>query len=203
MGKKLFLSISLAALLLLILPGQVSHATPTPPYILINESTGECTITILGDECNWCDPPQGWKTLGMNDLSSGTSSCPTGYTKIDRLELICTRSKTPYCCGVFSSHGDCEDMIVNATQQACAFVEDIDACILPEGWSKRPEDVSEGSWNCNFNRSQWVEDVTCLTATPTPSPLASGNFAAIGVGLVLIGGGMLAWWVRKRVNPPG
>lgn len=200
MRKKVLLSIGLTALLLVILPGQISHATPTPPYILVNESTGECYITILGDECSWCDPPQGWKTLGRNDPASGSANCPAGYTKIDQLELNCTRYKTPYCCGVFSNHGDCEDMIVNATQQACAFVEDIHACILPEGWSKRPEDISEGIWNCNFNQSQWVEDVTCLTATPTPEPSVTGNVAALGVGLVLVGGGMLAWWARKRVN---
>jgi LPXTG-motif cell wall-anchored protein len=28
----------------------------------------------------------------------------------------------------------------------------------------------------------------------------TGNVAALGVGLVLVGGGMLAWWARKRVN---
>lgn len=87
-------------------------------------------------------------------------------------------------------------MIVNATLQACAFVDDIDACILPEGWNKRPEDVSEGIWGCNFNQYQWVEDVTCLTA----KPLVNENVAAIGVGLVLLGGGVLAWLARKRVN---
>ena len=42
--KKLFLSIGMTALLLVILPGQISHATPTPPYILVNETTGECYI---------------------------------------------------------------------------------------------------------------------------------------------------------------
>jgi hypothetical protein len=210
MRKKLLLSIGLTALLLVILPGQISHATPTPPYILVNDSTRECYITILGDECSWCDPPQGWKTLGMNEPSSGAPSCPAGYTKIDRLELNCTRYKTPYCCGAFSSHGDCEDMIVNATQQACAFVEDVNACILPEGWSKRPTDVPEGIWNCNFNQSQWVEDVTCLTASPTSAPSVIGNVSipgmdtgpAIGLGLVLIllAGGTLAWLAKKRVK---
>ena len=205
--KKLLLSISLVVLLLLILPGQISHATPTPPYILINESTRECYITILGDECSWCDPPPGWKTLDRSDPSYGTTSCPAGFTKIDQLELNCTRYKIPYCCGAFSSHGDCEDMIVNATQQACAFVEDINACILPEGWSKRPEDIPEGNWVCNFNSSQWVEDVTCLTVTPTPTPISIGDIPiqrsdvelAIGIGLILLGGGLMVWLVRKRV----
>jgi hypothetical protein len=86
-------------------------------------------------------------------------------------------------------------MIVNATQEACAFVEDINACILPEGWSKRPDDVLERNWSCN-TEFQWVEDVTCLTA----KPLVSGDIAVIGGGLVLLGGGMLAWLARKRVK---
>lgn len=190
MRKKLLLSLALVSLLLVIQPGQISLATPTPLYVLVNESTRECYITILGDECSWCDPPQGWKILNWNDRS-----CPPGYKEIDQLDLNCTRKKDRFCCGVFSSHGDCEDMIVNATQDACAFVEDIDTCILPEGWSKRPEDVSEWNWSCN-TEFRWVEDVTCLTA----QPLVSGEIAAIGGGLVLLGGGILAWLARKRVK---
>jgi hypothetical protein len=207
MRKKLLLSISLAALLLLILPGQISYATPTPPYVLVNESTKECYITILGDECMWCNPPQGWITLDKYGSSSGTSSCPAGFTKIDHLELNCTYYKTPYCCGEFSSHGDCADMVVNTTQQACAFVSDINACILPAGWSKRPTDIPESIWGCNFNRYHWVDEVTCLTAPPTAAALVVANvpthhfdwLPVIGIGLLLLCG-VLVWWVGKRFN---
>jgi hypothetical protein len=206
--KKLLLSISLTALLLLILPGQISYATPTPPYVLINESTGECYITILGDECMWCDPPQGWKTLDMYGHSYGTPTCPAGFTKIDHLELNCTRYKTPFCCGVFSSQGDCADMVVNATQQACAFVSDVNACILPAGWTKRPTDVPESNWGCNYNRYHWVDDVTCLTAPSTPAALVVANLPTrrsdwipvIGIGLIFLGG-VLVWFLRKRTSP--
>jgi hypothetical protein len=205
MRRKLLVSIVLLGLLLLVLPGQISHATPTPPYILVNESTRQCYVTILGDECSWCDPPQGWKILGTGNPSYGNTDCPAGYQKIDRLDLNCTRYKISYCCGGFSSHGNCEDMVVNATQQACAFVKDVRACILPAGWSARPADVPEGSWSCNFNTHKWVEDVTCLTATQTPEALPSvnvpnrypGALPAAGIGLIALGGGLLAWLARR------
>jgi hypothetical protein len=204
--KKLILSLIFASLLL-VLPGQMTYATPTPPYILVNESTHECYITILGDECYWCDLPQGWKVLNMYGPSSENPSCPTGFTKVAHLDLACKRYKIPFCCGVFSSQGDCADMVINATQQACAFVPDVNACILPAGWSKRPADVPESSWGCNFNRYHWVDDLTCLASPPTSAALVVANvplrgfdwLPLIGIALILLGA-LLILWMRKRLN---
>ncbi len=206
MRRKLLVSLGLAALLLLVLPGQVSHATPTAPYILVNDSTKQCTITILGDECSWCDPPQGWRVLDTSDPAYRTMSCPAGYTKLDRIEMSCRRYRTPYCCGGFSTQGDCKDMVINATEQACAFVNDVNACILPEGWTKRPTQIPEWNWRCNFNTQHWVDNLTCLTATQTPEPVSvvhvareyPGALPAAGLGLIALGGGLLAWMIKKH-----
>lgn len=209
MRKKLLLSLILAVLLL-ILPGQISYATPNPPSMLVNESTRECYIGILGDECFSCAASQGWKILNNNgSYSGGTLSCPAGFTKIDRPPVLnCYYSKSSFCCGGSSSHGDCADLVVNATQQACAFVSDINACIfLPKGWSPRPTDVPESIWSCNY-KYHWVDNVSCLTGPPTPAPLFVDNapdqgsdwILMIGLGLILLGG-VLFWLMRRRVKP--
>jgi hypothetical protein len=88
MRRKLFIAL-LIAVFSLSIPGKTSFATPTPPYVLVNETTKECYITILGDECSWCDPPQGWEVLGVNGSDSAASGCPAGYTKIEQLQMDC------------------------------------------------------------------------------------------------------------------
>lgn len=199
-------ALGLAALLLLIVPGGISFATPSPPYVLVNESTRQCYVTIMNDECVWCDPPQGWKALGVGTAGYGTMDCPAGFQKIDHLELNCRRYQIPFCCGGFSSYGDCEDMVINATQQVCAFVDDVNACVLPKGWSKRPADVRQGGWSCNFTTYKWVDDVTCLTSTETPEALSVQNVVAqhpqalplTGIGLIALGVAVLAWLARRR-----
>ncbi len=205
MRRKLLLPVGAVLLLLLVLPGQTSHATPTPPYVMVNETTKQCYISILGDECHWCDPPAGWTVLGNTQGGEHATSCPDGYTKIDHLELICKGYKQRYCCGGFSSHGDCEDLVKNATEQACGFVEDIHACVLPEGWYARPTDVSVWSWGCNPDKEKWVENVPCVTVTETPAALtlpapekSDMVLPAAGVGLIVVGGGALAWLFRKH-----
>lgn len=205
MRRKLLIATSLAMLLLLGPPPQVSHATPSPPYILVNEATRQCYVSIMNDECFWCDPPPGWKIYGPGNPSYGPTACPAGFTQIDELSLDCTRYKSRLCCGVFAAHGDCEDLVINATQQACGFVDDIRACVLPAGWSERPTDVPPAIWTCNFAKYRWVDHVSCLASTPTARVLSVREVAppypwalpAIGIGLVLLGGGMLAWLVRR------
>jgi hypothetical protein len=207
MRRKLLLSIGVIVLLLLMLPGQISYATPSPLYILVNESTRQCYVSIMNDECFFCKPPQGWRIFGTGDPGYGRTDCPAGYNKIDQLEMDCTRYKSRECCGGFSSIGNCDDMVVNATQQACAFVPDIKACtVLPQGWSARPAGTLAPSWICNF-KYHWVENVTCLTGPPTPAPLfvdhvpnrSSDWIPMIGTGLILLGV-MLVWFVRRRVH---
>jgi hypothetical protein len=205
MRRMALISIGLAGLLLM-LPGDVSYATPSPPITIVNESTRQCYVGIMSDECNWCDPPPGWKLLEGENPYSGGMECPAGYEKIDRLELDCHGYKEPYCCGVFSSQGDCEAMVINATQQECAFVDNINACVLPEGWSKRPTDMPTMVWGCNFNKYKWVDNVTCLTITPTAERLSVENFtkqqpAALpvgGIALIALGASLFMWLGRHR-----
>ncbi len=204
MRRKLFVCISLGMLLLLAMPGQVSYATPTPLYILVNDTTKQCYVSIMGDECMWCEPPVGWRIYGPGSESYGPTPCPEGYTKIENFELNCRRSKSRECCGVFAARGDCTDMVVNDTLKECAFVKDINACILPPGWSARPTQVLVASWICHSDTYKWVDNVTCLTATGTPAgflPAAARNpsvLPAAGLGLIALGGGLLAWLIRKR-----
>ncbi len=208
MRRKLLVSLVLAALLLLSLPGQTSYsyATPSPPYILVNESTHQCYVSIMNDECFSCEPPAGWKVQGTGNMSYGPTDCPAGYSKIDDLALNCTRYKSRECCGTFSAHGDCEDMVVNATQQACAFVDDIRACRLPQGWTARPTEVLEINWGCNFNGTyHWVDNVSCVPGAPIPAAVADipiqhpAVLPMMGIALILLGGG-LAWLRRRRVK---
>ncbi len=208
MKRKLFIAVLIAAFSLSI-PGKISFATPTPPYVLVNETTKECYTTILGDECSWCNPPQGWKVLGVNDLAAPNLGCPAGYTKIEQLAMDCRVYKDRFCCTAHFA-GDCEDLVVNEAQQACAFVDDINNCILPPGWAERPANLAPSDWRCpTVPRSyEWRDNLTCLTATATTPPLLIGNFAvqrhefspAISILLVLLGGGILVWLVKRRVR---
>lgn len=206
MKCRLFLFAIVALLLMLAVPEQTSFATPGPPYVMVNETTRQCYISILDDECNWCEPPAGWVVLGNRQGGGYPTECPEGFTKIDQLELSCKGYKQKYCCGVFSSQGDCEDMVKNATEQACAFVDDIHACILPEGWYARPTEIVRWGWTCNFNQAKWVDDVACLTATQTPSAISLRAVTsrspvalpAAGIAMILLGGGTLAFLLKKR-----
>jgi hypothetical protein len=75
--------------------------------------------------------------------------------------------------------GDCEDLIVNASQKLCAFVADIAGCGLPDGWAKRPADVRPGSWVCPFDY-QWTADMPCLVETATVEPPTPSAGATTG-----------------------
>jgi hypothetical protein len=148
--------------------GAAVRATPTPPYTLVNHSTQQCYETILGDDCMWCDPPPGWEVLGP----SYTTQCPAGYARLERLALNCVPYKNQFCCtGGSHGPGDCEDLIVNASQELCAFVADIVGCTVPEGWAKQPADGRESGWVCPYGY-QWAADVACLVETATAEPSA-------------------------------
>lgn len=53
-------------------------ATPTPPVVLVNDSDRQCAQAIQGDDCHWCDPPEGWTVLGY----ASNSQCPAGYADL-------------------------------------------------------------------------------------------------------------------------
>lgn len=190
-----WVAVIMVVLLAVLLPGGVSQATPTPPYVLVNNTTKQCAISILGDDCSWCNPPAGWEVLGV----SGVKDCPAGYERLERINLNCRRYKNQFCCTSVSHHGNCEDLVVNHSQKQCGFVADITSCLLPEGWSKRPLETPEPSWNCPYNY-QWVANVDCMDptaaaaltqaagqtlaalSTPTRSPQANGKSGSASSG---------------------
>ena len=207
MRRKLLVWISLAGLLLLMLPGQRTYATADAPHVLVNDATRECVLTWLNDECTHCTPKEGWREVRPGDPLYEGLRCPDGFTEVHSYPVDCQRFKSENCCGAFISHGSCQDMVVNATLQACAFVSDIRACAaLPQGWTSRPTDIPEVSWGCTFKDYKWVENVSCLSVPPTPEPLlvdhapnrSSSWLPIIGGGLIVVGGGMLAWLMRRR-----
>ena len=189
--------------MLLLLPGGISYATPTAPVILINEDTHQCDVVILGDECGMCAPAAGWTILDGADPAYPTMSCPAGFTMVDA-PLTCTRYREQYCCGGFSGRGDCTDLVISETEQACAFLPNERACIPPPGWSRRPTGVPEGSWLCNFQKDHWVNDLTCLAATATPQraafePLTKQQPELLPIGfLALLAAGAVLWLWRRR-----
>ena len=198
-------------------------ATPTPPVIVVNHSTGQCAEVIQGDDCHWCEPLEGWEVIGY----SREATCPDGYENLGSQGMTgrCRGYKIQFCCSNYAHHGDCEDLIINESEQLCAFVEEIRGCALPEGWTSA-DDTTQWSGRCPYG-NEWVQDIACVatpqvaeptaaaytatstrTAEATPSPttppepslvesLRSGTVWAAAIAL----GGLLAlavWLILKR-----
>lgn len=115
------------------------------PVLGANHETKECAEFFTGDECVYCDLPNGWENLG--DFMDAT--CPEGYALLESFSVnsVCTPAKTEFCCTINHSGagGDCEDVVVNHAGQKCAFVEDIENCpALPNGWQRAEIDPGWG-----------------------------------------------------------
>lgn len=143
-------------------------ATPTPPVLMVNNSTKQCAMVIQGDDCHWCDPPEGWEILEW----SPEATCPAGYEDLgfQGMAGICRGYKNQFCCSNFQHHGDCEDLIINESDQLCAFVEEIRDCTLPEGWTSAA-DTTRWFGRCPYPY-QWIPDITCVTAPKVAEPTA-------------------------------
>jgi hypothetical protein len=148
-------------LLVLLFVASPVGATPTPPVIVVNHSTKQCAEIIQGDDCHWCEPLEGWEVLGQ---SSGFA-CPAGYENLGFQGMTgrCQGYKSQFCCSDYAHHGDCEDLIVNESEQLCGFVEEIAGCTLPEGWTSAA-DKTQWSGRCPFG-NQWAPDVACVATT--------------------------------------
>ncbi len=150
------------ALILLFLTRGVALATPTPPYVFVNHATKECTIKSYGDDCKWCEPPDGWQELGR----PGQVECPEDYAQVYP-EFNCVGYNNQFCCSGHTHLNDCEDMIINDSESQCTFVKDVANCTLPEGWISRSTRARERAWICPQNY-RWGVTVTCLNATSVP-----------------------------------
>jgi hypothetical protein len=151
---------------MLLLPGQEALATPTPPYLLVNHETRECGERWIGDDCRWCDPLPGWEVVGL----ASSNQCPEGYAWLDRVEMDCRGYENQFCCSGGSHRGDCPNLVLNGVEKQCTFVEDIESCILPEGWQRRPEGQTPSDWYCPHNHSWLPGPLECLTVSPTADP---------------------------------
>lgn len=163
--RRVAVSCLLALGIMLLAPLTVARATPTPPYLIVNHTTKECAERWIGDDCRWCDPLTGWEVVGL----ASKSQCPAGYTTIDHVDMDCRGYETPFCCSGGPHRGDCGDMVLHDADRLCAFVDEIEGCVLPEGWTQRPADVSPHDWYCPYGQG-WQPDVLpCLTGVPTES----------------------------------
>jgi hypothetical protein len=159
-------------------------ATPTPPVIVVNHSTRQCAEVIQGDDCHWCDPPEGWEVLGY----SSQATCPAGYENLGYQGMSgeCVGYKSQFCCSDFAHHGDCEDLVIHESEQVCAFVEEIRGCTLPEGWTSAA-DTTPWSGRCPYG-NRWVPDIACVTApeaaeatTAAPTPTHTATVLPAGI----------------------
>jgi hypothetical protein len=196
----------LAASLLMASP---AGATPTPPVLVVNHSTRQCAEVIQGDDCHWCEQPEGWELLGY----SSQATCPDGYENLGYQGMSgeCVGYKSRFCCSDSAHHGDCEDLVINKSEQLCAFVEEISGCTLPEGWTSAA-DTTQWSGRCPFG-NQWVPDIACVATPEAAEPTAIAPTAAttpdtqdrfrpgIVWGAAVALGGLLAaavWLILKR-----
>ena len=98
--------LSLLSLLSLLspLPPDPGILAPAPPEIAVNHATRQCANVTRGDECVYCEPPEGWEILGRE----GQVECPQGYQMVD-LQMVCKGSRELRCClpGHSGGQGDC------------------------------------------------------------------------------------------------
>lgn len=144
--------------ILLLVPWSGLVAAPLPPRLVVNHETRQCGEFFVGDECMDCFPPAGWEVLGV----TSAVSCPEGYTDVGRIDSHRQPLKASFCCseGHSGAPGDCEDLVINRRAKQCVFVEDIETCRLPTGWTRRPENVQTTNWVCPASY-EWIEALAC------------------------------------------
>jgi hypothetical protein len=158
-------------------------AKPLPPATAVNHQIHQCAeILIPADECGHTILPQDWEWL------KDGASCPDDYIFIDiSADLGRAGIKDPACCyemGLYGTHGDCQDIVIQSVKRQCAFVEDIQYCnSFPEGWK---------TWGkyCPDNY-KWVDNVPCspdikpVIRKPLVPCLATGLILAFLLGVRL------------------
>jgi hypothetical protein len=191
------LGLALATFLFLPWVAAVVVAAPVPPLLAVNHESQECAEIFGGDECMDCFPPEGWEILGI----SLQVECPQGYSTVENLQVTCQGFKNQFCCseGHSGAHGSCEDLIVNDRGKHCAFVQDIDNCVLPRNWNRKPADLKPTDWFCPANY-QWLDTpLECVAGEDEGADTGTGRsfcpFAA-GIGPAVI----VLWLLVKRTR---
>ncbi len=148
------------AVLALILIAALAAAAPSPPEVIVNNRTMECSPYNAGDECTRCAIPDGWTSLGY-----GTVECPQGYAET-RAPIVCTPAVNERCCseGHSGANGDCGKMIINRRTKQCVFANGT----APSGWEGEANGTE--SWQCPEGYT-WAENTG---PCPVPFIVASG-----------------------------
>jgi len=174
-------------------------ATPTPPVLVVNHGTGQCAEVIQGDDCHWCEPLEGWEVVGY----SSDAECPDGYEELGFQGMTgdCRAYKSQFCCSDGAHHGDCEDLVINESEQQCAFVEEIRGCTLPLGWVSA-DDTTRWFGRCPLG-NRWVADITCITTRETAAPTVTLRAATTAVATTVEGSPVPAQGssAEERVRP--
>jgi hypothetical protein len=92
-----------------------AFAAPMPQEKVVNHKTRECGYVSIGDECEKCQPSDGWEFL--------YGSCPIGYTENENLvPKKCTFYYSERCCSEnhTGSSGDCSGITVNPIFKICS-----------------------------------------------------------------------------------
>jgi len=133
-----------------------------PPEIIVNDTFRQCSEFFAGDECSYCEPPAGWRSLGYGSLES----CPSDYSVVS-VSGICWSGRNPFCCteGHSGAPGDCENMIRNDSSMECAFLENASNCTLPAGWIRRPELMPIYEWTCPLDYNWTSVNCTAIAGT--------------------------------------
>ena len=168
-------------------------AAPVPPLRVVNHETKECGETFGGDECMDCFPPEGWESLGY----AMSVPCPEGYTVVDNVEYTCQGFKIDRCCseGHSGAAGDCEDLLITDKEKQCAFVDDVQSCALPEGWTSKPAATAAREWLCPAGY-QWLETLSC--EEPESSGKQAGSKGVGCPGAALVGTVTIGLYLQRR-----
>jgi hypothetical protein len=166
-------------------------AAPLPPLLVANHQTKECGEIFAGDECMDCYPPEGWEVLG----DAHQAECPPGYTIVNQVGYSCQPFKVEHCCteGHSGAPGDCEDLVVNDRTEQCAFVADIQDCLLPRSWREKPETLPSFQWVCPHGYD-WIDTLDCTVGGESFLPESLRCTNAILLAPFLAG----LWLIVKR-----
>jgi hypothetical protein len=178
MGRVLPAAVFVFAFILVSAP---ALAAPLPPSLGMNEAAKQCASFYIGDECESCSMPGGW-------MPAEGDACPAGYEVIEA-RAVCTPFRTAFCCSRSHSgaQGDCDDVVVNYAERACAFIDDIEKCAtLPSGWQRAPVLEALGRV-CPMDDFEWLpESMECGLAMGMTGENKAGSFEPIYSALVIV-----------------
>ena len=180
-------------LALCLIPWTTLSAAPTPPLRVVNHQTKQCGEIFGGDECTDCFPPEGWESLGY----TSEAPCPEGYTVVDRIDYTCQGFKIDRCCseGHSGAAGACQDLVINDKKKQCAFVDDIQTCVLPERWTKKPDSTDLYDWTCPADY-RWLESLTCEGQVSSSGQAEGKGLPCLGSALA--GPAAIGLWLLLR-----